>query len=162
MKLDARALIAPLIAILSLVLVTQRTMDALHRAGLWSGAGHSGVVRNDDPYARLDQAIAHSAAMPATSGTRDPFFYVYAQTAVSHHTTHAHGPVAPPPPPPPVITAIIWDNDPRALIRLNGHEYTVRSGAQFADYRVIAITRDQVTLDQNGAIMVLNRTTKGE
>jgi hypothetical protein len=161
MKLDARSLIAPLIAVLSLVLVTQRTVDALHRAGLWSGPGRSSVVRNDDPYARLDQAIARSAAPPPASSTRDPFSYVYAQVAVSHHVPRSHEPVVPPPPP-PLITAIIWDNDPRALIRLNGHEYTVRSGAQFADYRVIAITRDQVTLDQHGTILVLNRTLKGE
>lgn len=161
MKIDARALIAPLIALLSLVLVTQRTMDALHRAGLWSGAKRWNVSRSEDPYARLDQAIARSAAPPVAGATRDPFSYVYTQVAVSHRAPKAHAQVVPPTPP-PVITAIIWDNDPRALIRLNGHEYTVRSGAQFADYRVIGITRDQVTLDQNGTIMVLNRTTKGE
>jgi hypothetical protein len=33
--------------------------------------------------------------------------------------------VVAPPPPVPVLTAIVWDNDPRALVRWNGREWTI-------------------------------------
>jgi len=141
-KLDARVVLGPLLAAFVLVVTLQQTMDALHRAGHWSPGRRIMRARTDDPYERLDAAIAR-AASTTTSGVRDPF--AYGTVAVT-----------------PVLTAIIWDNDPRALIHFNGRDYTVRSGGQFDEYRVVGITRDRVTLDKDGQPLLLNRPLKGE
>ena len=149
MKLDARSLIGPLIATLVLAVVVQQTVDALHRAGHWSPPRRVGVAHAaNDPYAMLDQAIGR-AASAASSPVRDPFAYYSAPVAVTTHVSRPHV-VKPPRIPDPVLTAIIWDSDPRALIRFNGRDYTVRSGGQFAEYRVSSISRERVVLDKIG------------
>jgi hypothetical protein len=61
----------------------------------------------------------------------------------------------------PVLTSIVWDADPRATIRFNGRDYSVRQAALFDDYRVVSITRDQVVLDRLGESLVL-RLAPGE
>ena len=160
MKLDARAVVGPLVALLILVLTVQQTMSALHRAGLWGGSTRTTAIRSDDPYARLDQSIAHAHEAESGTGLRDPFSFGSAPTVAAHHTVvHV---VKAPPVVLPVLTAIISDADPRALIRLNGRDYTVRAGGLFDEYRVVSITRDQVTLDHNGQSLVLNRPLKGD
>jgi len=93
---------------------------------------------------------------------RDPFAFGNVAVASVDHAVRVHVVKPPPPPPQPVLTAIIWDNDPRALIRLNGREYTIHSGGLFAEYRVASITRSQVTLEKDGQSLVLNRPLKGE
>jgi hypothetical protein len=153
-------LVGPLVAALVLILTLQQTMNSLHRAGLWAGNARFGTVRSDDPYGRLDQSIARAHAAAPGTGLRDPFsFYTTPSVAVHHTTTPV---VKAPKVVLPVLTAIISDADPRALIHLNGHDYTVRAGGLFDEYRVISITRDQVTLDHNGQSLVLNRPLKGE
>ena len=160
MKLVARVVLGPLLAAFVLVVTLQQTMDALHRAGHWSPGRRIMRARTDDPYERLDAAIAR-AASTTTSGVRDPFAYGTVAVTTVHHLFRPHE-VKPPPLPPPVLTAIIWDNDPRALIHFNGRDYTVRSGGQFDEYRVVGITRDRVTLDKDGQPLLLNRPLKGE
>lgn len=161
MKFDARSLIGPLVAALVLVLVVRQTTGALHRAGLWGGTRRASFERPQDPYARLDQAIAIAVAPAPAAPLRDPFAYGAGPAVAGVRLAHPKA-TAPPPIELPVVTAIVWDADPRALIRLKGHEYTVRSGGLFDDYRVVSITRDQVTLDQHGKSLVINRPLKGE
>ena len=160
MKLDARSLIGPLVAVLVLILTVQQTRSALQRAGHWSPIRRTSA-RPDDPYARLDQAIASAGAAPTSGAIRDPFSFGSVPIAVTPHVTRPKV-VKPRAIPDPVLTAIIWDNDPRALIRFNGQEYTVRSGGQFAEFRVTNISRERVVLDKNGLPLVLNRPLKGE
>jgi len=52
---------------------------------------------------------------------------------------------------------------PRALIRHQDRNFTVKSGDLFADFRVVSITADQVVLERtNGERVVLKRPTKGD
>jgi hypothetical protein len=62
----------------------------------------------------------------------------------------------------PVLTAIVWDADPRALVRWQGREWTVRAGALFDEFQVVSITRDQVTLSRGTESIVLQRKPQGD
>jgi hypothetical protein len=62
----------------------------------------------------------------------------------------------------PLLTAIVWDNDPRALVRWNGREWTVREGGLFDEFQVVRISREQVTLRRGEALLVLNRRNPGD
>jgi hypothetical protein len=62
----------------------------------------------------------------------------------------------------PVLTAILTDNDPRALIRWKDREWTVREGGLFDEFQVLSITRDQVTLRRGDATVVLQRKNPGD
>ena len=162
MKIAPREIIGPLVAALVLVLTVHQTLDALHRAGLWTNSRRLAPLQAADPYARLDQAIARANATGSGTGVRDPFVFGYVPVVAVDHAVRIHVVKPPPPPPLPVLTAIIWDNDPRALIRLDGREYTIHSGGLFAEYRVASITRNQVTLEKDGQSLVLNRPLKGD
>jgi len=61
-----------------------------------------------------------------------------------------------------VLTTIVFDADPRATVRWDGRDYSVRAGALFADFRVVSITRDQVVLDHAGESVVLKLPRKGD
>ena len=63
---------------------------------------------------------------------------------------------------PPVLTAIIFDNDPRATIRYDGRDYPVRVNSLFADFRVVRIAADEVVLDRAGETLVLKLPSKGD
>jgi hypothetical protein len=71
-------------------------------------------------------------------------------------------PSRPTPPPQPVLTAILYDNDPRALIHWQDRDWTVRQGGLFDDFQVVAITREQVTLRHGETTLVLQRRQPGE
>jgi hypothetical protein len=62
----------------------------------------------------------------------------------------------------PLLTAIVADADPRAVIRYEDRYYTVKSGDLFARFRVISISADQVVLDGGGERIALKRPTKGD
>jgi hypothetical protein len=62
-----------------------------------------------------------------------------------------------PAPAAPVVTAIVTDNDPRALVRWKGREWTIRPGGLFDEFVVRSITRDQVTLLRGSETLVLTR-----
>jgi hypothetical protein len=61
-----------------------------------------------------------------------------------------------------VLTAIVFDADPRALVRWQGREYTVRPGGIFAEFEVESITRDQVVLKRGPENIVLRRKPQGD
>jgi hypothetical protein len=160
-KLDVEALIAPLIALVLLVLIVQQTMGALRGAGAW-GPRHVATAHGDDPYGRLDRILASRDS--STANLRDPFeFGRSPQTqVVVHHTPVKVAPPVSQGPPPPVLTSIIFDNDPRATIRYNDRDYPVRVNSLFGDYRVVSIARDQVVIDRSGETLVLRLHSKGE
>jgi hypothetical protein len=159
-KFDLEALIAPLIALVLLVLIVQQTLGALRATGAW-GRRTVATSHADDPYARLDRALAMRDS--STTNMRDPFEFgrsPQTQVAVRHTTVKA--PPEPQGPPPPVLTSIIFDNDPRATIRYNDRDYPVRVNSLFGDFRVVSIARDQVVIDRSGQTLVLKLHSKGE
>lgn len=160
MKIDPRRMIAPLAAFLLLAVTLQQTSDALRRAGAWRSESEAAARPAPNPFERLDGEIARRAALEAATPQRDPFDFQRAPVVRSTQTTPRR-PAPPPPAPKPVLTAIIFDNDPRALVRFDGRDYTVRDNSLFADYRVVRITRDEVVLDKGGEPLVLRRPTGG-
>ena len=163
MKLEPRTLLAPLVAGFVLVVILNQTLGALKSSGSWRTPRQRGARVINDPYARLDGLLADRTTAGADpSVLRNPFRYFTAPAPVA---VHPSGPrrVAPPPAPPrPTLTAIIWDNDPRAMIRFDGHDYSVRENSSFADFTVRSISNAQVILERNGVPMVLTLRSKGE
>lgn len=155
MNADLRGLLGPLIAVVILGVVGFQTQDALRRSGTW---GHRTTRTRPavDPYAALETALA--APDSSAGNIRDPFNYVRATEPV----TRTVRVVTPAPPPRPLLTAIVSGADPRALIRYQDHDYTIKTGDQFADFKVISITADAVVLERGGQRLSLNRPTKGE
>lgn len=160
MKVSGRSLFEPLIGLLVLILVLHVTRTALRTSGTWHrGKGPALRVRVN-PYTPLDQVLASRRPDEPAAAIRNPFEFGGAVALVSE-TPRPRVPVIPPPPPMPVLTSIVWDTDPRATIRFNGRDYSVRPAALFDDFRVVSITRDQVVLDRGGESLVL-RLSPGE
>jgi hypothetical protein len=61
----------------------------------------------------------------------------------------------------PLLTSIVWDADPRATIRYDGHDYSVRENSLFADFRVKSISRTEVVLERGGQPLGLTLRSKG-
>ena len=164
MRLDPKSLIGPAIALIVLLGVVQQTSSALKSSGAWRARPARAIAPND-PYAVLDQALARPLLSTPTQA-RDPFGYTPPAprpVAVRGPTTPTRvEPVVPAPPPRPVLTSIIFDADPRATVRYNGRDYSVRENSLFAEFRVTSITASQVVLDHNGESLVLVLRPKGE
>lgn len=162
--MNARGVVPAIVAAAVLALVLYQTSDALRSQLL----RHPGIARQPgsaslDPYARLDALIAASARDVVPSTMRDPFGYgtLVASGEHPHKTVKPITPVAVEKPM-PILTAVVSDADPQAVIRFEGKNYTVRAGSLFADFRVVSVTADQVVLDRNGEQIVLHRASKGE
>ena len=158
MKITPALLIPPALGLLLLLLVLNLTMFAVRTSGAWQRATQRTAAR-ESPYARLEFMLARPDSVGALA--RDPF----TSGAVAVVTPARTGPVrvvVPQPPPRPLLTSIIWDNDPRATLRWNERDYSVRENTLFADFRVVTITRDQVVLDRGGESLVLRMPVKGD
>lgn len=158
MKLDVRALIPAVLALLLLVVTVSQTAQALKQSGAWATTARHAPARPMDPYVLLDAQLEQRQSALKTGAIRDPFTYGAAprpqQSAVRTYT--------PPPLPRPVLTAILADNDPRALIRYEERSYSVKNGELFARFRVISITAQEVVLEDGGQRMVLRLPGKGD
>ncbi len=160
MRPEARNLLKPLVALAVLALTLAMTLRALRNSGAWSHARRP-AGPGQDPYSQLDRQLATWQALPPPQLGREPGGYAAAPPRVVRPTrTNAVVPVAQGPV--PVLTAILWDADPTASIRIDGHDYTVRANSLFADYQVTSITRDQVVLTRAGESLVLRLQPKGE
>ena len=159
MRIDLRSLAAPLLGALVLALTLHHTLGALRTSGAWQRPAYV-TARPATPYTRLDHRLARAPA-PAPANARDPFTYGGA-AAARPATPGRRGPAPAPAASRPVLTAIVWDADPWATLRWGGREYNVRTGALFADFRVVSISRDEVVLDRDGASVVLRLPPKGE
>lgn len=153
----AARFLAPLLALAVFAFVTAQTLAALQASGVWSFAARRAWVPPPDPLAALDGVIAkvQSAAFPGAA--RDPFGYVVVAPRPDPTRTVVRRPVVPQPPPVPVLTAIIFDTDPRAIVRWKGHEYTVRRNGLFEEFVVESIGPDQVVLRHGQEDIVLRR-----
>jgi hypothetical protein len=161
MKLDPRKLVGPLAAFLLLALTLQQTSDALRRSGAWRESATAPANTAASPFARLDEELRRRTDLVSAETSRDPFDYRSSQAPRPTQTSTPRPRPAPPPPARPVLTAIIFDSDPRALVRFDGRDYTVRDNSLFSDFRVVRITRDEVVLDKSGQSLVLRRPTGG-
>ena len=160
MKLDPGSWLAPLVAVVLLGITVRQTADALHASGTWPRRAPSAPVRPPNPYAGIDRLLARTTPPAETHGLRDPFqFGAVPRAAVARSSPVV---VVPAQPAPPVLTSIIWDSDPRATLRYDGRDFSVRENSLFADFRVTSITSTQVVLERNGEPLVLTLRSKGE
>jgi hypothetical protein len=161
-NLKPGAIIPAVVAIAILALTLQYTRSALQTSGAWRSPARSAVVDSGDSYSRIDQILARPSFQQDAVPTRNPFAYGQAPKpeVVAHATTVRRAP--PPAPVLPQLTAILWDADPRALIRYDGRDYTVRENSLFAEFRVASITQSNVTLERNGSPIVLSLRPRGE
>jgi hypothetical protein len=156
--------ISPLVALAVLAVVVTRTLAALSVTGAFGFRAAPVRVSVPLAYRNVDLALARRESAAAPAGTRDPFEFGRA-TAVTPAVAASRPrprPLPPAEPPAPVLTAIVWDNDPRALVRWKQREWTVRAGGLFDEFRVVSITRDQVRLQRGEATLVLTRRNPGE
>lgn len=129
-------------------------------AALRRSDAESGPAAN--PYSELAQLEERLTRTPALSDLRDPFV-----TGTGRRESPAR-PVRRADPAPastrerPVLTAIVSDADPRALLRYEGRNYTVKVGDLFAEFRVVSVSADRVVLEAGSERIVLNRPVKGE
>ncbi|MFN8586237.1 MAG: hypothetical protein U0704_00410 [Candidatus Eisenbacteria bacterium] len=160
MNRDIGWLLAPLVALAVFAFVLVQTLAALESSGVWSRGRRVAAVAADDPLVLLDATIAPLPA--AVAPTRDPFA---TGSAPVNTTPAASGPKKPAPPPAParpVLTAIVYDADPRALVRWQGRDYSVRAGGLFDVFQVVSISRDQVVLKRGDESIVLQRKPQGD
>jgi len=159
-KLDPRVASGPLVALVALLLISLQTADAIRRT---SAPKQDPIAKRptDDPLLDLERRLATLDPTRTLAIRRDPFSFV-ADPPPLKALTKARPPAPPPPAPTPVLTAIIWDNDPRASIRWNGRDYVVKANSQVSDYQVILIGRDQVLLAHGDESLVLRMHRKGD
>lgn len=161
MNLDLRRLIPVLVALVTLGLIGAQTFAALRAHGPWRSRTVAAVAAAD-PYSRLERLIVQEDAPRLPSTLRDPFGYGAAAAVERPAGSERPKPRPQPAPEPekPVLTAIVSDENPTAILRYEGRSYTVRGGDLFADFRVVTVTADRVVLDSGGRRIVLERPTK--
>ena len=165
MKISPRDLVAPLVALAVLGLTLQQTVGALHASGTWQNHARSPQVRAEDPYTRVDDLLAQGRPEIVPDRLRNPFAFGAARvaaTASGPAKPVARKPAVPPAPPKPTLTSIVWDADPRATVRYDGKDFSVRVNSLFADFRVKSITATEVVLDRGGETIVLSLRPKGD
>jgi type II secretory pathway component PulC len=151
--------VTPALALGVLAFVTLTTLAAVRRFDVWRGRARDVTLRLEtDPYADVERILSDSPRLDVAS-MRNPFT-LGSSTPVSPHTKPHIRPPAPPEP--PLLTAIIWSDDPRAVIQWNGRSYSLRSGQAFEGFRVVRIQRDRVVLDEDGRPLALELHRKGE
>jgi hypothetical protein len=153
MSVDLRNALPGVIAVVFLVVIGVQTRDALKRSGAWTRA--RGAVVHVDPYANLDRQLETMSRATVPTGLRDPFTFAGTGLPAPPVDTGASRPR--PRQPDPVLTAIVADQDPRAVILYEGRNYSVKTGDLFAEFRVMSVTRDEVVLDGGGRSLVLRR-----
>lgn len=165
MNRDIGVFLRPLVALALLAFVAMETVGALRASGAWSGGARGAnrpiIAAPADPVAAVEVLIARTESA-TTASFRDPFQVGATPAPVALPGIRVRKPVLPPPPALPVLTAIVWDADPRALVRWKGRDWTVRPGGLFDVFQVTGITRDQVTLTRGSESMVLQRKAQGD
>lgn len=154
-------LLGPLSAIALFAFIVWQTLGALSASGAWVRPGKIPAVAADDPFVFLDALAAAPGAAPPAS-LRDPFGNAAAAAPTPGPAAGPRKPVVPPAPPKPVLTAIVWDADPRAIVRWQGQDYSVHNGGLFDVFQVVSISRDQVVLKRGDENIVLQRKQQGE
>ena len=118
-------------------------------------------------YQSLDRTIDRRDSGFTFEGLRDPFAYGRPEGSASGGAGDPPSPRRPKlapivVPALPVLTAIVWDADPRALVRWQDRNWTVREGTLFDQFQVVSITRDQITLRRGDETLVLRQRNPGD
>ena len=154
--------ISPLVALAVLGLAVTQTLEGLGATGAFGLRVVTMRVEVPLPYQDVDRAIERRDRAESPEKVPDPFSFSRGDPVASIAPARPQPVVVAPPPPVPVLTAIVWDNDPRALVRWNGREWTIREGGLFDEFQVMRISREQVTLRRGEATLVLQRRNLGE
>lgn len=158
MNRDITTVLRPVLALLVFLLVALQTAGALRESGVWARRGVRAAAAPDDPLASVEPLLVRDGTPPPA---RDPFTAGPVVPA-THAAPVPVRPAVPAAPPRPVLTAIVWDADPRALVRWKGRDWTVRPGTLFDEFQVTAITRDQVTLVRGTETILLHQSSQGD
>jgi hypothetical protein len=154
------AWLPPLVAIAVLITAGTQTVSALRVTGAFGWRTDAVPVAVPPAYDAVNRALDRRDPRLALAAVRDPF--------TARPTVAARPPVRPVKvvanvaPPVPILTAIVWDNDPRALVHWKDRDWTVREGGLFDEFLVVSITRDQVSLRRGDATLVLQRRNLGD
>ncbi len=161
MNHDPVAWVTRVVAVAVMAGVVAQTLAALGVTGAFGWRVATVRVAVPHAYQALDRAIDRRDPAFSLAQVRDPFEF-----------RHAPPDSLPPSPPPrrvrpvviadPVLTAIVWDNDPRALVRWKDRTWTIREGGLFDEFQVVSITRDQVRLSRGAVTIVLQRSNLGD
>lgn len=158
MNRDIGRFLGPAFAALVFAFVLWQTLGALQAAGVWRFGARPAAAPAADPLAALDAHVSRALHSEFAGASRDPFGYgAAAAPAAAGAAPGPRRPAPPPAPALPVLTAIIYDADPRALVRWDGREYSIRAGSLFAEFEVVSIARDQVVLKRGSESLVLRR-----
>jgi hypothetical protein len=155
------AWLPPLVAIAVLITAGTQTVSALRVTGAFGWQTDAVPVAVPPAYDAVNRALDRRDPRLALAAVRDPF--------TARPTVATRPPVRPvkvvanaAPPEVPILTAIVWDNDPRALVHWKDRDWTVREGGLFDEFLVVSITRDQVSLRRGDATLVLQRRNLGD
>jgi hypothetical protein len=155
--------LSPLVALAVLVAIATQTLGALRVTGAFGWQTDTVPVSVPQAYESVGRALERHDPRFSLGAVRDPFTAHAAPVARVTPKPRASEHVLPPPAPKlPVLTAIVWDADPRALVHWKDRDWTVREGALFDEFLVMSITREQVSLRRGDATLVLQRRNPGE
>ncbi len=161
MNREPAAWVARIIALAVMVAVGAQTISALGVTGAFDSRQATVMVPVPVAYQAVDRALDRLEGGAPVARARDPFeFRVPARDPAPPRVATAPSPVVRESD--PILTAIVWDNDPRALVRWKDREWTVREGGLFDEFQVVSITRDEVHLLRGAATIVLQRRNPGE
>jgi hypothetical protein len=156
------AWLPPLVALTVLIAAGMQTVAALRVTGAFGWQTDVVPVAVPPAYTSVNRALDRRDPRRELDAVRDPFT-VRAPVAVRTPSPPRKQVERPAPPPAvPVLTAIVWDSDPRALVHWKDREWTVREGGLFDEFLVVSITRDQVSLRRGDATLVLQRRHPGD
>lgn len=164
MNRDLVSWLSPVVAIAVMAAAVLQTLGALGVTGAFGQGAHTPPPVTSPAYQAIESALDRRDPGFALEGLRDPFQFG-APPADDHRQATVTHPVRVPVPAPvelPVLTAIVWDNDPRALVRWRDREWTVREGGLFDEFQVVSISREQVSLRRGDETIVLKRRNPGE
>jgi hypothetical protein len=156
------AWLPPLVALGVLIAAGTQTVGALRVTGAFGWQTDAVSVSVPPAYELVNRALDRRDPRLALAAVGDPFTArAPVAASVPSRPVRAVALVAPPPAV-PILTAIVWDNDPRALVHWKNRDWTVREGGLFDEFLVVSITRDQVNLRRGDATLVLQRRNPGD
>ena len=152
----------PLVALAVLVAIGTQTVGALRVTGAFGWQTGALPVAVPPAYESVNRALDRRDPRLTLTAVGDPFTGRAPVVVRMPPWSPKIAPHVAPPPALPILTAIVWDNDPRALVHWKDRDWTVREGGLFDEFLVVSITREQVSLRRGDATLVLQRRNPGD